>query len=609
MKSSPGSKDLLQLLSILPDGLSDAEIIQSNLPIQNVLRCKSALLGVSLAYYDSRMRLKVLAPIRDYMEQFYPPSAALIQPLCQHFHLLLNLYRRYYGTQQMGGIMARAAVNFGNLNQVLQRSLRPDYPDLADTIRCAIAFNACHRISGQGGTALLDDIPAVLPQPCDHELEALFITEAFNSFQYRPIVNPALLIDQAKLHFDHLNDPSLEGESKKSSRYASHLTTTAKFYTAVGHFHRSAKHDNSAARIYLKKAITLAQSCGDTARQSNALTNLAELECHIGEYSSSLTYAREAAEIANLSGNLHGEAMALRVEGICFQSRGDFKNAILRLHRARERLELCGVSGGNLEIITMNDEAQVHLLKSEYVEASTMHNQIVQIISAERDPALYASSIMNFAELDILTGASALDVLHNLDKAKSMYRAMKSFGGLASLDAISADLELREGNTATANVGLQGCITSMRGHSSELVAYCLERLANVTLWEIADFESASAWTVIYLAEAQKSTEYLDLHKSLLFLGDVFLSNGDETTAHNLFVVALDGFTAMDVHRSRAQCMIRLGDLAKQHGDLSKAVELWNGARPLFERSLQLNDAAKIDSRLAAVDEAHENPQD
>src|ERR1700760_1680772 len=45
LMSIPGAKDLLSLLSILPDGLSDIELIQSNLPIQNVLACRTALLG------------------------------------------------------------------------------------------------------------------------------------------------------------------------------------------------------------------------------------------------------------------------------------------------------------------------------------------------------------------------------------------------------------------------------------------------------------------------------------------------------------------------------------------------------------------------------------
>ncbi|KAJ7799385.1 P-loop containing nucleoside triphosphate hydrolase protein, partial [Mycena olivaceomarginata] len=67
------SKELLSLLSILPDGLSDAELVQSNLPIINILSCKTALLATSLAYQDSNRRLRLLVPVREHVQQFLPP--------------------------------------------------------------------------------------------------------------------------------------------------------------------------------------------------------------------------------------------------------------------------------------------------------------------------------------------------------------------------------------------------------------------------------------------------------------------------------------------------------------------------------------------------------
>ncbi|KAJ7602167.1 hypothetical protein DFH06DRAFT_1351598 [Mycena polygramma] len=72
---------------------------------------------------------------------------------------------------------------------------------------------------------------------------------------------------------------------------------------------------------------------------------------------------------------------------------------------------------------------------------------------------------------------------------------------------------------------------------------------------------------------------------------------------NLLNVALEGFTYMDVHRSRAECMLHLGEIYKGRGDLLKVVELWDTARPLFERSLQGKEVKKIDERLASIDES------
>lgn len=57
---------------------------------------------------------------------------------------------------------------------------------------------------------------------------------------------------------------------------------------------------------------------------------------------------------------------------------------------------------------------------------------------------------------------------------------------------------------------------------------------------------------------------------------------------------------MDVHRSRADCMLYLGDITKDRGDIEKADKLWKEACPLFERSLQLEDVARVQNRLARV---------
>jgi hypothetical protein len=47
----------------------------------------------------------------------------------------------------------------------------------------------------------------------------------------------------------------------------------------------------------------------------------------------------------------------------------------------------------------------------------------------------------------------------------------------------------------------------------------------------------------------QSKENVALHKALLFLGDVFIANKDQETATNAYIVALEGFTYMDIHQS------------------------------------------------------------
>jgi hypothetical protein len=54
---------------------------------------------------------------------------------------------------------------------------------------------------------------------------------------------------------------------------------------------------------------------------------------------------------------------------------------------------------------------------------------------------------------------------------------------------------------------------------------------------------------------------------------------------------------MDVHRWRADCLVHIADIWERRGDIVKSVELWNAARPLFQRSSQAKDLVRIDRKL------------
>ncbi|KAJ7603709.1 P-loop containing nucleoside triphosphate hydrolase protein, partial [Mycena polygramma] len=130
LKAFPHSQELLSLLSMLLNGLSDVELVQSKLPIDKVLGCKAALIGTSLAYSDSNKRLKVLVPIREYMMKVQPPQDDLIQPIRKYFQQLLELYKEYEGTYTASGTVLRISSNLANIQNVLEDGLKPDRPDL-----------------------------------------------------------------------------------------------------------------------------------------------------------------------------------------------------------------------------------------------------------------------------------------------------------------------------------------------------------------------------------------------------------------------------------------------------------------------------------------------
>ncbi|KAJ7482570.1 hypothetical protein FB451DRAFT_1029931, partial [Mycena latifolia] len=210
LASVPHSCELLSLLSMLPDGLADADLLQSRLPIANVLACKSVLLCTSLAYRDDQKRLKVLVPIREYMQKMHPTTAPMIQPLLKHFIQLLEVYKTYHGTASSPGIVRRIALNLANIQNIFVQGLQQNSPDLVKTIYGICNFDNFSRLAGHGQSQLIYQIPKVLPCPRDHRVEVYWMMTVISGHVHQLVPNGQHIADQALKSFSHFDDPDLE---------------------------------------------------------------------------------------------------------------------------------------------------------------------------------------------------------------------------------------------------------------------------------------------------------------------------------------------------------------------------------------------------------------
>jgi hypothetical protein len=137
-----GAQDLLSVLSMLPDGLSEHDLIQMRLPIPQILACKSTLIRTSLAFIDKDHQLKVLVPIREHVLSVYPPTNALKIKLCQYFHELLNLWNQFqYVNPTDTDIVAQILRNLGNFNSVFLHTLMMQGCEDAQNVKSILLLN------------------------------------------------------------------------------------------------------------------------------------------------------------------------------------------------------------------------------------------------------------------------------------------------------------------------------------------------------------------------------------------------------------------------------------------------------------------------------------
>ncbi|KAJ7894440.1 hypothetical protein B0H14DRAFT_771315, partial [Mycena olivaceomarginata] len=359
----PHSQELLSLLAILPDGLTDIDLIQSKLPLENVLKCKTALKSTALACSDKYKRLKLLMPIREYLQQHQPPGDHLVQSLFKYFQEMLKFYTDYQGTQSSSSTIHQIKSNLTNIQNILKWGLKQKQPVLSNSIYCVCYLSLFNQSNMQVQTPLFGQIWDILPQPSDHRLEAYFLIESIGVWQYYPIYDPEALASQVLELFEHFDDPDLK----------------CRFYLNMTYYYQEVKNDLGGAANMCTKLISLATQTDNSRRHSHGLHQLAWINISLGKYSKAQMCAYKAQKLARASGNLYGEALALCAEAFCWKELGHYKPSFSLCIMAQSLLDLCGMADSDANHDIMNIQAEVHKCKSEYSEAWRVYTKILRI--------------------------------------------------------------------------------------------------------------------------------------------------------------------------------------------------------------------------------------
>ncbi|KAJ6541019.1 hypothetical protein DFH09DRAFT_1174944 [Mycena vulgaris] len=552
-----------------PKVLARWETERTSMLSQGYDKSSNLNLSISLSLSSDQIT-SALVPIREYMHQFYPPGPQVVFPLLCHFHGLLHF--------------DRLTPNLANIYNILTHDLYKANPHIDMAIKCTMSLDCFTVTTGRGPIVLIDHIADILPSPSDHKLEAQFIVWCFESWKQCSIINVGELVNKAVDHFKHFNDPNM----------------TCHFFNVVGNYYLFHENDLVTAMNFYQKSLKLSHACDNMKRQADTLYQLACIKAQAGDYATAQAHASESGHLARISANLYREARSLRMEARCSNVLGNYTHSMNLCKQARVLLHLCGMTGSEMDYVVMRSQSEVHSLKSEYVDALNIQTELFHKISVEDAPSEHAFALLNLADINVAIGAPMHFIQQQIDTAKALFDGVGYSKAIIYCDTTLADLNPREGNLLAAKTQLQQSLKLFWAKDDEIVTYCLERLGDVSRW--GSEKSMSRWTVVFLGHVLKSKQKSGVYKALQFLGHVFMAEGPENTdtASSLFTVALTGFNGMDIHQNRAECMLQLGDLARQNGDLMKALALWKTARSLFERSSQAKKISCIDERLSTV---------
>ncbi|KAJ7254502.1 hypothetical protein C8J57DRAFT_1722081 [Mycena rebaudengoi] len=564
-RMTTGAQELLSLLSMLPDGLADANLVQAKLPIPDILACKATLIQMALALVGQYQHLKVL----------------------EHFHHILDLWNQFKNLN-VADILPQISQNLGNFNTVLHDGLERKGPDVVQNVKSILFLNHYYRQVYETYSPLLVQLSEQIPHNEGNSVFGEYLIQLLETSEYMPDLNFDSHVTLGTQHFNS-KDPLEQ----------------AKWYRALGIYFWRAKSDFAEGQKYFQMAYSLAESVGyPTIVGIHALTSICNILNITRKPLSALTHAKEAYRYAEQIGDMFGQAWSLFLQGRCHLQMANYWQAQCLLQKASNMLATLSQQQSVLNSCILNWQAEIHLVKSEYLDSRSL--QVVAAASSCQ-PTSYNAILanLNIALIDITTGADSKMIRQNLDISQSHLTALYGFSGRhlsVFIDYVAAELCLRDGAPETPSAMFEKCFALSRDMDRDLALLCLERLGDLST-SINNIQAILQWTGIFLGLALKCKHKHQIMQALRCFGQIFSAEGDNETALSLFTVALNGFTFMDVHRWRADCMVRIADILRNQGEVIKAVELWKTARPLFERSSQMKDIINIDAKLAEVDSA------
>ncbi|KAJ7065704.1 hypothetical protein C8F01DRAFT_1351708 [Mycena amicta] len=593
----PHAIDLLSLLALLPDGLSDIELLQSGLPVSaSLLACKSALLRTSLAYTTpGGQRLKVLVPIREYLRRFRPCPKDLREALLQHYHDLLSANSEQWGIASKNQLNTRLAGNLANIHVLIETTLSDELAVAEDNTRIVnliFDVNSFRNFRAGGRSPLFARIPELLGMTAgdrdstdvNHTLGMKYLSTLLNMAGGLP--------------------PDLEKVVAEAEQHLPFVDTAEQcsFYNRLGECYRK-KLNIPAALEAINKGLALVPSADlvdSSAPYQRSLTDLlivqAQIQWTSGAYPLALENALEAHKLSKLAGRLFQSSRALWVVAACTKELGHYARAAEIFSEAIDDLKRCDQAGGRQYYMHLASLGQLHGFKSEYVEARAIYAEVHHAFDGidgnpPKDGYMWGVTLQCLADLDLSLGVPKEIISTMIDTAEKTLQGINARIELQFCHLYRGDLEIREGNR---QLGMRLLEQGFKASPDSAIEFC-----SYTLGSLAVADENGIWSTVFLAHSVKHKQKFATYKAMrLFARDLLARSKIEVdTARSLLVVSLDGFTRLDVHEQRAECMVLLGEIKLRTLDPEAAMDLFNNAKSLIERTGRQHRAMEIDVKL------------
>ncbi|KAJ7490778.1 hypothetical protein FB451DRAFT_1361532 [Mycena latifolia] len=548
-RSTPEAQDLLALLAMLPDGMSITTLNQITSFNPNMLKCMTTLRRTALVYFsDNGQHVNTLVPIREYMRTHSEPPTLLLERTRDHFYDLLNIFSDVEEPPP-GGSFRPIISNLGNIRSILQHFTQQPGPHMKDVVRAIIQSSNFTYYSGYGTLDLLLSIDELAKGLGDPRLYGEYLTTV------------------AKSHDEEIDVDALMLESIRCFESVQDLSAQAKSHTHLSQ-HCMRCGEMSRAMEHAQIALQLATAAGDVRAQAAAMLKISAVEYRLGTVKLALEHANEARDLAREGADVLHEIMSIRQEVYYLVARGDYRRAAPAIKEGVVLVHALGLDSSSYfyrSIIILQGE--VYFARTEYDDARKVNEALANSAhNARGDPrGIKGYALHNLALADIFSGSRDIPgILRNLDAARRIFLDISDLYGIDMCNTARMELHFLHGEYEAAKIIARETVAPA-GKSGDILAFCWETLGDMAYAE-KDFTAAFRCYIVLFATSQKHEDMRNTTMALRRIGDIFRIDGDVDAALHVWKIALDAFTGMDVHRGRAECMLRIGDVYMERGD-------------------------------------------
>ncbi|KAJ6532784.1 hypothetical protein DFH09DRAFT_1408313 [Mycena vulgaris] len=515
MLSSPAAKELLSLLSLLPDGLADVDLLSREaVDMQNIMQCRAVLLRISLGYMEHG-RLKALSPIREYVRRIHPPSHENVERLRRHWDSLLVLWKAHKEVPS-GELIARLRSNLANIDSVTEAALTRELSGVERQrlMHSILNLDLFSQNILRGESPLARHVVEHIEASGDQRLNWERICSSLDLANYYsfPPAQADILIQEGIRYFEQ--DPSGKGADKflhffrlnKTSSTVDFYKVAARYYYLTGNLPKALQFNQ------LGMTATEAQNIQEQLGAVNLKADLRE-----GEVGYSVAGKRMSDE-----------------QAAAYWSLTKLRSTSDLCKLGRDILVTYGHQGSAREVNMLDIEAGIKFEKSEYADARAVYEAVVRMTALDRHPYFHANALFNLVKIDLTVGREEAHILAGLARAKEAAAHLGWTQGLLFDARLMAGMDLTRGDTAAARAGYARCFVAYRRtHMLPGATQCLAMLADPAHGMCSPAD-AFRWAGTYLALVRVWRDVVPTYQALRCLGDVFLAQGDTDTALNIF---------------------------------------------------------------------------